>query len=269
MSRHLIIRNALNSIFLLLLFSSTVDAKTYTLVIEPSFPVEQGLQVYEPLKKWLSKKMGDDIKIIIDNNYYFYWRNAHGSRMPDFSFDAPHIAAFRADNKDYKVIATTIEPLSYHLISLDEPPAGQSVQDFMVSKNIIMLPNPSLGSVYFNKWFTDLFAAPNKDVTALSWQEAVEIIFDGSVQAAIVPNWIVNLYPNFTSIKHSEDMPGSTFMASPNVPKDVVEKFQEALLSLQYDDEAYDVLVELNTQGFKKANIDDYKPLLKLLPGNK
>jgi hypothetical protein len=266
MQRHKISKDIIILFIILVLAISTANADRFTLVVEPTFPVDQGKQVYEPLRQWLSKKTGHDIQIVIDNNYYFYWRNANGSRTPDFTLDAPHVAAFRAQNKNYTPIATTIEPLSYHLIALDEPQNGQTFQDFMVNKRIVMLPSPSLASVYFNKWFTDLFAAPKKDVTALSWQEAIEIVFDGSAQAAIVPDWMFNLYPNFASLTQSENIPGNTFMASPNVPKAVVENFQKALLSLANDDAAYDVLVELNTEGFKKPDIEQYTDLTKLLP---
>jgi hypothetical protein len=262
----------INLLILLLIVSLTLPiahAARYTLVIEPTFPVDQGKQVYEPLRQWLSKKTGHDIQLIIDSNYYFYWRNANGSRAPDFTFDAPHVAAFRAQEKGYTAIASTLEPLSYHLISLDVPKEGETVQDFMVNKRIVMLPSPSLASVYFNKWFTDLFAAPKKDVTALSWQESVEIVFDGSAQAAIVPNWMFNLYPNFASLIESDKIPGSTFMASSNVPEDVVKSFKSALLSLADDDAAYEVLVELNTEGFKQPNIEEYTDLIKLLPSVK
>ena len=55
-------------------------------------------------------------------------------------------------------------------------------------------------------------------------------------------------------------------MASPDLPPDVVELFQNALLSLVDDEAAYDVLTELNTEGFKKPNENEYKDLVKLLP---
>lgn len=267
--KHYISNNhLLLSITILTLLVFSVHAEKFTLVIEPTFPVEQGKQVYEPLRQWLTKKTGDEIEIIIDKNYYFYWRNANGSREPDFTFDASHIAAFRATKKNYKYIAAKIEPLSFHLISLDEPKKDESVQDYMVSKKIVMLPSPSLASVYFGEWFTDLFSAPNKDVTALSWQETVEIVFDGGADAAIVPNWMYNLYPNFVSLLHSKDIPNTTFMASPKVPDATVEKFQKALLALIDDEAAYDVLVELNTEGFKKPDPKEYENLTKLLPGS-
>jgi hypothetical protein len=257
----------LSMIFLSLVVFS-IHAEKYTLVIEPTFPVDQGKQVYEPLRQWLNKKTGDQIEIIIDKNYYFYWRNANGSREPDFTFDASHIASFRAKKKNYRYLAVKVEPLSFHLISLDEPEKNETVQDYMVSKKIVMLPSPSLASVYFEQWFTDLFSAPNKDVTALSWQETIEIVFDGGADAAIVPNWMYNLYPNFVSLLNSKDIPGTTFMASSKLPDAVVEKFQNALLSLIDDEAAYDVLVELNTEGFKKPDPKQYKELTKLLPGS-
>lgn len=251
---------------ILILISTLTFANKYTLVIEPTFPVEQGKQVYEPLRDWLSKKTGHEIEIIFDKNYYSYWRSANGSRMPHFTYDAPHVAGFRAGKKQYIPIATTIEELSFHLISLDIPAKDESIEDFLVNKKIVMLPSPSLATVYFNQWFTDLFSTPKKDVTALSWQETVEIVFDGSAQAAIVPDWMFNLYPNFASLQESKKIPGNTFMAHPDVPKDVVESFQNALLSLVDDEAAYDVLVELNTEGFKKPNDNDYQDLVKLLP---
>jgi len=248
-----------------LTFSPLIVAGKYTLVIEPTYPIEQGKQVYEPLRDWLSKKTGHTIEIVIDSSYYSYWKNAKSENMPDFTFDAPHIASYRMHNNAYKAIATTIEPQFFHLIALDEPKKGESVEDFMTNKKIIMLPSPSLASIYYSQWFTDLFASPRKDIRALSWQEAVEIVFDGMADAAIVPDWIYKLYPNFASLKKSKELPGSTFLVSPKVSNEVAEAFQKALLSLIDDDAAYDVLVELNTEGFKNPTEEDYVNLYKML----
>lgn len=249
-----------------LIFSTQIFAKKYTLVIEPTYPINQAKEVYEPLRKWLSKETKLDIELVIEKNYYTYWLNTQKETKVDFTFDAPQIAAYRVKNKNHKALATTVEPLSFHLISLEEPAEGETVQDFMVSKKIVMLPSPSLATIYFKEWFTDLFAAPMKDITALSWQECVEIVFDQSAQAAIVPDWMFELYPNFSSLIQSKQIPGSTFTASPDVPEEIVEKFQSVLLSMKDNNLAYDVLVELNTEGFKKPNILDYQGLTEVLP---
>jgi ABC-type phosphate/phosphonate transport system substrate-binding protein len=262
-----VISSLIKTLIVLSCFVSVANANKYTMVIEPIYPIEQGKQVYEPLRKWLSKKTGHDLEIIIDNNYFSYWRNAIGKRTPDFAFDAPHVAAYRINKKDYRPLASTLEPTIFHLISLDVPYDDETIDQFMVGKKVIMIPNPSLASIFFNKWFTDLFASPSKVVTALSWQDAVELVFDGAADAAIVPEWMLNLYPNFASLKKSESLPGPTFLASPNVSKDVAEAFQAALISLIDDEEAYDVLVELNAEGFQAPTVEEYEPLLELLPG--
>ena len=248
-----------------LFFTTQIAAKKYNLVIEPTYPINQAKEIYEPFRKWLSKETGYDLELVIDKNYYTYWYNAQKDELPDFTLDAPHIAAYRVNYKGYDALATTIEPLSFHLISLDEPAKDESVQDFMVGKKIVMLPSPSLATTYFKQWFTDLFEAPKKDISALSWQETVEIVFDGGAQAAIVPNWMFNLYPNFSSLIESKKTPGATFTASPKVEKEVVDKFRSVLLSMGENDSAYDVLVELNTKGFKQPNPADYEGLTYLL----
>ncbi len=252
---------------LLLIMVVETNAAKYTLAIEPTYPVEQGKQVYEPLRSWLSKKTGYEIELIIDNNYFLYWRNAQGSRNPDFTLDAPHVASYRSQKKNYTIIATTLETLSFHLIALDEPIDGESMQDMLIGKKIIMLPSPSLATINFKLWFTDLFSSPRKDVTALSWQEAVEIVFDGSAQAAIVPDWMFSLYPNFASLAESNKTPGPTFTASSNIPDEVVKTMQNAILALKDDEAAYDVLVELNTEGFKLPDTNEFQELINLLPG--
>ncbi len=256
----------LSTILFTLLFTTPLVAKKFTLVIEPSYPINQAKEIYQPFRSWLSKETGYDLELIIDKNYYTYWYQAQKDDLPDFTLDAPHIASYRMNFKNYTALATTIEPLSFHLISLQEPAKDESVQDFMVSKKIVMLPSPSLATIYFKQWFTDLFEAPMKDISALSWQECVEIVFDGGAQAAIVPNWMYNLYPNFSSLIESKKTPGVTFTASPNVPKEVVDKFHSVLLSMKDKDSAYDVLVELNTEGFKQPNPSDFQELTDLLP---
>ncbi len=253
-------------IFLTLYFPTQSVAKKFTLVIEPTYPINQAKEIYEPFRSWLSKETGYELELVIDKNYYTYWFKAQKDELPDFTLDASHIAAYRINHKNYKALVTTIEPESFHLISLEDPAKDESVQDFMVGKKIVMLPSPSLATIYFKQWFTDLFAAPMKDISALSWQESVEIVFDGSAQAAIVPNWMFNLYPNFSSLIESKKIPGATFTASPNVPQDVVDKFHSVLLSMIDSDTAYNVLVELNTEGFKEPNLADYEGLIDLLP---
>ncbi len=254
--------------FSLALFNAQAShADKYTLLVEATYAPDRGKEVYETFTKWLGKQIGHEIEIIIDNNYYSYWRQIHGKRTPDFTFDSPHIAAFRAIKKQYRPVAVTQEDLVFHLVSLEEIPEDTTIEKHLTNKKVAMLPNPSLASIYFKQWFNDLFASPQKNVAALDWQETIDIVYDGEAQAAIIPHWMYNLYPNFVSLKQSPPIPGRTFMASPNVPKKIVDKLQNVLLTMhQITEEGYDSSYELNTAGFKEVDLSRYEHLIDLLP---
>lgn len=251
---------------LVMLNAQATFADKFTLLVEATYAPDRGKEVYETFRKWLEKQIGHEIEIIIDNNYYLYWRQAKGDKTPDFTFDSPHIAAYRAINKQYQPVAVTQEDLVFHLISLEEVPEGSTVEKYLTNKQVAMLPNPSLASLYFKQWFDDLFASPKKNVAALDWQETIDIVYDGEAQAAIVPQWVYNLYPNFISLKQSPSLPGRTFMASPNVPQKIIDKLQNVLLTMhEMTDDGYDSSYELNTAGFKEVNFSRYNSLVDLL----
>jgi hypothetical protein len=242
------------------------QAKKLTLQIVSTYPPEKAKLVYEPLRQWLSDKTGYEITLSLPKNYYFYWREAQ-SQMPDLTLDDPHVASFRMEKKGYLPLAKKEESITYHLIAQDELPEGKKLNDFMVGKKVVVLPSPSLSSIYFDKWFTNLFQQPTKAASALSWRDAVEQIFDEEADAAIVPDSTYRLYPNFFSLRHSEPLPGRVFLASPELNLATTKKIQKALLEMGGDNQGYSALVELNSQNLVPATKKEYEGLWRLLPG--
>jgi len=239
-------------------------SQTITLAIEATFPKDQAEFVYEPLKNWLEKKTGLTVQLQNADNYYFYWRSAKNNQ-PDFTLDASHVAAYRMQEKNYEPLARVQENMSYHLIANSEPTEGQSIDEFLVGNRVVTLPNPNLGSVLFDQWFTDLFLQPQKIVTALSWEDVIEQVFAQSADAAIIPSSLFELYPNFVSLKESKEFPGLTFLASPNVSPQLKDSFKKAIISIGQDEDSFDILAELNTDGFVEVNKEDYKDLAEIL----
>jgi len=256
-----------NSSFMLLvmLFMATLSyGQTVTLAVEAIYPKDQAEFVYESLKNWLEKKTGYTVNIESADNYYFYWRSAK-NKQPEFTLDASHIAAYRIQEKNYLPLARQQEDVTFHLISNFEPADGQSVAEFLVGESVVTLPTPNLGSILFETWFTDLFLQPQKIVTALSWEDVIEQVFSQSANAAIIPSSLFELYPNFVSLQESKPYPGLTFLASPNIDPHLRQSFKEAILSIGKDDESFDILAELNTDGFIETNNEDYAGLADLL----
>jgi hypothetical protein len=248
----------------MLVVATVSYGQTVTLAIEAIYPKDQAEFVYEPLKNWLEKKTGYKVNIESTDNYYFYWRAAK-NEQPEFTLDASHIAAYRIQEKNYIPLAKQQEVISFHLISNFEPAEGQSIGEFLVGESVVTLPTPNMGSILFDRWFTDLFLQPQKIVTALSWADVLEQVFAQSANAAIIPSPLFELYPNFLSLKESEPFPGLTFMASSAVDPQLRQSFKEAIMSLGSDDESYDILAELNTDGFIEASSEDYEGLAELL----
>lgn len=249
---------------LFLSIAVVAQSQTITLAVEATFPKDQAEYVYEPLKLWLEKKTGLTVEIESADNYYFYWRSAKNEE-PDFTLDASHIAAYRMQEKNYIPLARVQEDISYHLISNFEPQDGQTVAEFLVGNRVVTLPNPNYGSILFDQWFTDLFLQPQKIVTALSWEDAIEQVFAQSVDAAIIPSYLFDLYPNFATLKESRLFPGLTLLASPNVSPQLRDSFKNAVMSIGEDDETFDILAELNTDGFIEVDTKDYEGLADFL----
>ncbi|WP_154224748.1 phosphate/phosphite/phosphonate ABC transporter substrate-binding protein [Marinicella rhabdoformis] len=250
---------------LVLLSTSFVTrAQTVTLAVEATFPSEQATFVYEPLKRYLESKTGFTVNIEVKDNYYFYWRAAK-NETPEFTLDASHVAAYRMEEKGYIPVATVQEEIRYHLISDFEPAEGQAIDAFLVGKSVVMLPNPNMASLLFDQWFTDLFLQPTKVVSALSWEDVMEQVFAQTAQAAIVPSSVYEIYSNLLELKVSDPMPGLTFLAAPHVDSGTRENFKKAIMAIGETDETFDILAELNTDGFIEVDKEKYKDLSQFL----
>ncbi|WP_395376373.1 phosphate/phosphite/phosphonate ABC transporter substrate-binding protein [Marinicella sp. W31] len=249
---------------LIQLLSTSAFSQTINLAIEANYPPDQAALVYEPIRDYLSKKTGMNVELDVQENYYFYWREARNSSA-QFTLDAPHIAAYRIEEQGYIPLARIQENTSYHLISTEEKPDSQNLNQFLVGKRVVMLPNPSLASMLFDEWFTDLFMQPNKIVSALSWDDAIEQVFSQQAHAAIIPQWLFEQYPNFVSLKESKAYPGLTFLAAPTVSERNREAFKTAVLNLGQDQESFGILAELFTEGFQEVDIKDYEGLADML----
>ena len=249
---------------LMLLLALSVNSQTITLAVEGNYPKDQAQFVYEPLKNYLESKTGMTVEILAPENYYFYWRDAKNGD-PDFTLDASHVAAYRVQEKNYIPLARVQEDTKYYLISNFEPEDGQSIGEFLVGNRVVTLPNPNYGSILFDEWFTDLFLQPQKVVTALSWEDVIEQVFAQSADAAIIPSALFELYPNFATLQESRSYPGLTLLASPTVNPQVRESFKNAVMAIGEDDESYDILAELNSDGFIEVDMAAYDGLAELL----
>ena len=247
-----------------LFLSYQVHSQTINLTVEAIYPPQQAEFVYQPLADWLAQKTGFNVEINSADNYYFYWRDAK-NQNPDFTLDAPHVAAYRMAEKNYEPILRVAADQRYYLVTNQNLDLTEDIGKKLVGQRVITFPSPNIGSLLYEDWFTDLFLQPQKVVTALSWKDVINQVFSGEAEAAIIPEYLYQLYPNLLVLKESKPFPGQVFLASPSVSPNVKSSVVRALQDINDSDAAYQILTELNAEQLKEVDIKDYQGLQALL----
>ncbi len=248
----------------LFILSYQTQSQTINLTVEAIYPPQQAEFVYQPLADWLAQKTGFAVEINSADNYYFYWRDAK-AQNPDFTLDAPHVAAYRIIEKNYQPILRVAADQRYYLVTNQDLDLTQDIGKQLVGKRVITFPSPNIGSLLYDQWFTDLFLQPKKVVTALSWKDVINQVFSGEAEAAIIPEYLYQLYPNLLVLKESKPFPGQIFLASPTVSSNIKTSVIKALNEINDSDEAYQILTELNAEQLVPVDVKDYQGLEDLL----
>ncbi len=239
-----------------------VMADTLNLVIEPSYPPARSQEVYEPLVRYLNENTPHTINLITPKSYNDYWQRLEETPA-QLSLDEAHIAGYRIEKMGFDPLVKTFEDSRYTLI------IGQNVTDEslrgLLGRRIATLPSPSLGYITLTQAYNRPLQQPIFASVAASWLDTIEVIFDGSSDAAIVPEWLAQRYPNLYPIYDSPVYPGRAVLASPDVDQAVRDELTQALLKLHDDESAFSVLAEMNISRFEPANGNMYRQYASLL----
>ena len=249
-----------------LIFTSHVNARTFTIAIEPTYPSVQLEQMVQPLSDWLESKTGHNLKLVPSRNYYDYWKNTVVEE-PDLTLDSQHITSYRIQEKNYKPLVRTAEPSYYHLVvDYETHQNDPNLIENMPGKRIATLQHPSMASILYEQWYGKSAIMPAKILSRYSFQDGIDLIFDAEADATIIPEKLLSLYPNFVSIKKSKALMGLTLSVAPHINDNTALALQQVLLSMKDDDNAYDALVEWNTSHFIEANEAEYVDFVSLIP---
>ena len=239
-----------------ILLNNTAYAAKYTFRIEPSYPPERMQEIYKPLMTYLSKSTGQQFVLDSAKNYHFYWRDLQNAAKTDFAFDEAHFTAFRIQRDQFEPLVRTSEGTSYTLVSNVD--IGNKGINGLVGHNIVTMPAPSLGYSLLAEFYPNPVMQPDIVSTATSWRDAVDRVFAGEADAAIIPSLLKDQYPNLKPVKASRQFAGQCISASPGVPADIRDKVRDALLKLDADADASKLLFELGVTKFVAATAKDY-----------
>lgn len=232
-------------------------AADYTFTIEPDYPPERLQEIYKPLMNYLGKATGNHFTLVTARNYHFYFRDLQAGAKADFAFDEAHFTDYRIQHQHYEPLARSAEQTSYSLVTnLD---VGKSGINGLVGHGIATMSAPSLGYSLLAEFYTNPVSQPDIRSSSPSWKDAVEAIFAGDADGAIIPTSLKDQYPNVTVVKTSRQFAGQCISAAQTVPAEVREKVRDALLKLDDDQEAAKLLLELGISKFVPATAKEYE----------
>jgi ABC-type phosphate/phosphonate transport system, periplasmic component len=107
----------------------------------------------------------------------------------------------------------------------------------LVGHSIITMPSPSLGYVLLLEMYSNPVSQPDIRSTAGAWRDAIDSVFGGDDDAAIIPTWLKNQYPNLITVKTTRQFAGTCVTAGADVPEEVRQKVKDALLKLDADEQ--------------------------------
>ncbi|MEO8670537.1 MAG: PhnD/SsuA/transferrin family substrate-binding protein [Tahibacter sp.] len=249
-------RLAMASLIASLALASTAAFADYNFSVEPIYPPEKAAEVYRPLVDYLSKATGEKFNLVTPKNYHFYWRDMRQNQNADFALDEAHLGDYRIQRYKYTPLVRTAEQQSYTLVTNLEL-QGKGLEG-LVGHKIVCMGAPSLGYALLLGFYPNPIQQPDIESSAASWRDAVEAVFAGEAEAAMVPTWLKDQYPNLTPVKSSREFAGATVSVRTEVPDAVRKKVTDALLKLDQDPSLANLLLELGISKFVPASAADY-----------
>jgi ABC-type phosphate/phosphonate transport system substrate-binding protein len=231
-------------------------AADYTFDVEPAYQPQRLEEIYKPLMDYLDKATGQHFTLVTAKNYHFYWRDIQAGAKADFAFDEAHLTDYRIQHAHYEPIVRTAESTSYTLVTNVD--IGNKGLSGLVGQKIVTMAAPSLGYTLLLEFYPNPVLQPDIRSSAASWRDAVDSVFAEEANAAMIPTWLKDQYPNLTPVKTSRLFAGQCVTAAPDVPADVKDKVKDALLKLDADQETAKLLFELGVTKFVPATAKEY-----------
>lgn len=258
-----ILRGCLITLIAAALGSPVANAAEFTIAVEPTYTPDKQIEVYKPFIDYLNANSGHTFKLVTSRNFQFFWRDIKQSVPVDFMFAEAHFTDYQIKRANFEPLVRTLENTSFSVLAMDEV-AERGIKS-LIGYRVVTMPAPSLGFALLTEIFPDPIRQPNVLSSGKSWRDGVEMVFADEADAAIVPTWLMQMYPNLASMRTTRELPGAAVSAGPNVDDAAKQAVRDTLLKLHEDPSAYEVLSELGITQFVPATRAEYDGNDKLL----
>lgn len=248
------------------LMLSTTAAADLNMTVQPVLSEQETVQEYQPLADYIGKITGQKVVIKTSRDFSEYWVTQKDNNPFQIIVDNAFFTDFRNEREGWVSLVKIPGLISYSLVASANNPVYETAE--LVGKKIASLIPPAPSGIFLGQMFRNPLRQP-AIVPTTSAKDALKLLLDGKVDAAIIPTPMANEAmtggEDLLVIKTSVQIPHSALSVSPKVDEAMREKLTKALLEADQDKQGQAVLKSLNISNFEPADPSLYSGLMQYL----
>lgn len=249
------------------LWWQTAQAAEINFVVQPIFDATTIKKTYEPLAAYIAQATGKSVELKTTYDYPDYWLRIRAGKEFNLVFDGAFYADYRIKHQRHVPLAKIPGTVSHSLVAK----SSASILDAseLIGKKVASLTPPAPGGLVMAEMFPNPIRQPYI-IPVRSSEEALKLLADGKVAAAIVPTPLVanamERGGDIATIATSEPNPHMTITASPGIDVQTRENIARALLQANKTEAGRAMLKMINlVEGFEPATPEMYRGWSKYL----
>jgi len=135
----------LRYVIVVLFICINLPAYSLTFSSPPRETKQAGNKFYQPLAKYLSKVLGEDVTYKYPSSWLYYQRSIKRDEY-DIVFDGPHLASWRMKHYDHKPVMMLPGNLVFYFIAKSDNNYVNNTKD-LAAKKVCVLPPPNLNAL--------------------------------------------------------------------------------------------------------------------------
>ena len=262
---------ALSSLLAVLAFGFTPQPtlaadNELVLAVQPILDEEQTRKAFQPLCDYLGQATKRPCRLFTSPNFYAYWDKVRVSTAFNLVLDAAHFTDYRAQKLGFQVLAKIPDTVTYTLITRNTDMLLDASE--LVGKRVATLGIPSIGAARLN----GLFPNPSRQPVTVevgAAEQAIRLLLDGKVNAAILPTPIVAQHmasgAGVSVMLTTDPIPHIGLSAAPSIDAATRAALRAALLGAHNSEDGKKMLKQIGFERFDPASTAVYADQGKIL----
>ena len=236
------------------------------MTIQPVLSEKETREIYQPLADYIAKVTGQNVVIHTSRDFSEYWVTQKDNNPFEIIIDNAFFTDFRIEREGWVSLAKLPGLISYSLLATAENPFYEPSD--LVGKKIASLIPPAPSGIFLGQMFRNPLRQP-AIVPTTSAKDALQLLLDGKVDAAIIPTPMANdameSGEELLVVKTSVQIPHTALSVSPSIDEATRTKITTALLAADQEKQGQAALKGLSISNFEPADPSLYSGLMQYL----